>query len=83
MSKKCQICVWTVPSRKKWKKQQINTHPSRISAKLGHPILKEEYIADTKGCYRLSVKTKIKVLLDSSNIIKKSISFAITISIER
>jgi hypothetical protein len=28
--------VWTVPSRKKWKKQQINTHASRISAKLGH-----------------------------------------------
>jgi hypothetical protein len=38
--------------------------------------------ADTKGYYRFSVKTKIKVLLDSS-IIKKSISFAITISIER
>jgi hypothetical protein len=38
--------------------------------------------AGTPGYYRLSVKTKIKVLLDSSNI-KKSISFAITISIGR
>jgi hypothetical protein len=28
----------TVPSRKKWKKQQINTHASHILAKLGHAI---------------------------------------------
>ena len=26
----------TVPSRKKWKKQQINTHASRAQANLGH-----------------------------------------------
>ncbi len=34
----CQTCMWTVPSRKKLKNQQINKHASRISANLGHPI---------------------------------------------
>ena len=41
MSKMCQTSVWTVPSRKKWKNQQINKHTSRILANLGHPILEQ------------------------------------------
>jgi hypothetical protein len=34
----CQTCVWTVPSRKKWKNQHIHKHTSHILANLGHPI---------------------------------------------
>jgi hypothetical protein len=39
ISKKCQTCVWTVPSRKKWGNQQINKHASRILAKLDTLLL--------------------------------------------
>ena len=44
-------------------------------------ILQEESIVVTKGYYMLSMKTKIKVMLESSKI-KNTIYFAITISIE-
>jgi hypothetical protein len=40
-------CVLILPA--KWKKQQISTHASRISAKLGHPIVTS---CDLLGHYR-------------------------------